>query len=84
MYFNINNIWTYADNLSSDTELVFYYDYDVVNEKNTKFEIMNQINQGIITYDDIDSINNNKINFKIYSIQKNNKLDISTHWSYLQ
>ena len=84
MYFNIKDIWTYADNLSSDTEKVFYYDYDVVNDKNNKFEIMNQINLGIIGYDDVGIINNNKLNFKIYSIQKNNKLDISTHWSYLQ
>lgn len=84
MYFNINDIWTYADNLSSDTEKVFYYDYDVVNDKNNKFEIMNQIKLGMIGYNDIDSLKNNKLNFKIYSIQKNNKLDLATHWSYLQ
>ena len=84
MYFNINNIWTYADNLSSDTEKVFYYDYDVLNDKNNKFEIMNQIYLGMIGYDDLNLIKDNKLNFKIYSIQKNNKLDIATHWSYLQ
>lgn len=84
MYFNINNIWTYVDNLSSDTEKVFYYDYDVLNDKNNKFEIMNQIYLGMIGYDDLNLIKDNKLNFKIYSIQKNNKLDIATHWSYLQ
>ena len=84
MYFNINNIWTYADNLSNDTEKVFYYDYDVLNDKNNKFEIMNQIYLGIIGYDDLNLIKDNKLNFKIYSIQKNNKLDIATHWSYLK
>ena len=84
MYFNINNIWTYADNLSSDTEKVFYYDYDVLNDRNNKFEIMNQIYLGMIGYDDLNLIKDNKLNFKIYSIQKNNKLDIATHWSYLQ
>lgn len=84
LYFNINDIWTYAENLSSDTEKVFYYDYDVLTEQNNKFEIMNQIKLGMIGYDDVVKINNNELNFKVYSIQKNNKLDITTHWSYLQ
>ena len=84
IYFNINDIWTYSDNLSSEKEKVFYYDYDVLNDKNNKFEIMNQIKLGVIGYNDIETVNNNKLNFKIYSIQKNNKLDITTHWSYLK
>lgn len=81
--FNINNNWIYLENLSNQNKFIFYHELDVTSDTSTKFDVMNQINTGMIGYNDIEILNNSQIKFNAYSIQKNDDLSIEESWEYL-
>lgn len=81
--FEMNNIWNYSENLSDDKKLIFYYEIDVNKNNSTKFDVMNQIITGIISIDDISILNESKIKFNAYAIQKGDSLSIEQMWDYL-
>ena len=79
--FNLDSSWNYLK--SSDNKHIFYYEFDVNTDKTTKFDVMNQINTGIIGYYDIEFVNDSQIKFNAYNIQKDDTLNVEEAWDYL-
>ena len=83
LLFNIKSDWIFLNDLSSPNKYVFYYEYDVNNMITNKIEVMNQIETGMISYNDLEVLNNDQINFQAYSIQKHDGLTVGDSWDYL-
>lgn len=81
--FKINSNWNYLENLSDENKFIFYDEFDINDDTTTKYEIMNQINTGLITSNDLEILNNSQIKFSVYSIQKNAEMTAEESWNYL-
>lgn len=73
LYFTIDDNWNFLEEVSDESKFVFYHLVDVNDSSNTgKYNVLDKINVGIINVKDIDSIDNSRLNFSAYSIQKAN------------
>lgn len=83
MFFYIDDIWNYVESLSNNKKIIFYHEIDINNNNLTKFNVMNQIKTGIISVDDIPTLNECELKFNAYAIQKNDSISIEQMWDYL-
>lgn len=82
--FDIDTKWIFLEEVSNENKLVFYHLVDVNNnESDNKYEVMNQIEVGLITVNDKEIINNSSLRFNVYSIQKNDGINEMDAWNYL-
>lgn len=82
--FDIDAKWIFLEEVSNESKLVFYHLVDVNNnEINNKYEVMSQIDVGLITVNDEEIINNSSLRFNAYSIQKNDDINEIDAWNYL-
>jgi len=82
--FDIDTKWIFLEEVSNENKLVFYYLVDVNNnESDNEYEVMNQIDIGLITVNDKEIINNSSLKFNVYSIQKNDGINEMDAWNYL-
>lgn len=82
--FDIDAKWIFLEEVSNESKLVFYHLVDVNNnEINNKYEVMSQIDVGLITVNDGEIINNSSLRFNAYSIQKNDDINEIDAWNYL-
>jgi len=83
--FDINTAWNFLEEVSNENKLVFYLLVDVNNNENNnnKYEVMSQIDVGLITVNDEEIINNSSLRFNAYSIQKNDDINEIDAWNYL-
>lgn len=82
--FDIDAKWIFLEEVSNESKLVFYHLVDANNnEINNKYEVMSQIDVGLITVNDEEIINNSSLRFNAYSIQKNDDINEIDAWNYL-
>lgn len=81
--FSINSTWSFLEDASSENKLIFYHLVDANNNDNSKYDVMNNIEIGILTPQDEEKINNSSLRFSAYSMQKNDDMSAIEAWNCL-